>query len=55
MHKNNFSHNDLKPSNIIHSEDNGVKLLDFGALKNFEKNVIKEKCEIYTPLYAAPE
>jgi serine/threonine protein kinase len=52
MHRRGVYHGDLKPSNIMVSEDGRVKLIDFGTawIKGEEKNRVQG-----TPQYMAPE
>ena len=41
MHENKVMHRDLKPDNIIITEDGTVKLIDFNSAKKFgDANVI---------------
>ncbi|MBB6462187.1 serine/threonine-protein kinase [Flammeovirga kamogawensis] len=61
-HKNNLVHRDLKPLNILLSQQGGaydqVKLLDFGLVKNLE-NQDEEVTQMHkiggTPMFMAPE
>jgi serine/threonine protein kinase len=56
IHKNNFSHGDIKPSNIIRKPNGQVALIDFGAVKQSLGVLYKsEEPTILTPGYASPE
>lgn len=50
MHKHGFIHGDLKPENVIHT-DNGFKIIDFGLTRKIEDNLPAHG----TPFYMAPE
>ena len=52
MHRRGVYHGDLKPSNIMVSEDDHVTLIDFGTawIKGEDKNRVQG-----TPQYMAPE
>ena len=52
MHRRGVYHGDLKPSNIMVTEDGRVKLIDFGTawIKGEDKNRVQG-----TPQYMAPE
>lgn len=52
MHKAGFVHADIKPNNIMLTERNGVKLIDFG--QSCKSGTIKERIQ-GTPDYIAPE
>jgi len=57
LHKNNIIHRDIKPSNIFITENNEVKILDFGLSKEVDDT---EKTStageiIGTPQYISPE
>ena len=57
-HQNRIIHRDLKPSNILVTEDNVVKVLDFGIAKLLEDEALaitRTGQRILTPAYAAPE
>ena len=52
--KNNVLHRDLKPHNILLTENNELKLSDFGFARYFEHNkLIETLCG--SPMYMAPE
>ena len=60
-HKKNIIHRDLKPENILFTEDEQVKICDFGSSKRIklEKNnntsKTKSKTYIVTRYYRSPE
>ena len=54
IHKQNVAHRDLKPENLLLTENNILKIIDFGlshVINN--KNLLKTKCG--SPSYASPE
>ena len=61
MHKKNIVHRDLKPENISFTEDEQIKICDFGSSKNIEieklNHSINSKSTPYiaTRYYRAPE
>jgi eukaryotic-like serine/threonine-protein kinase len=54
-HRNLVVHLDLKPSNILVSEDGVVKLLDFGTSKLIQPDSFLTTTVLATPAYASPE
>ena len=55
IHSKNISHRDLKPENLLLTENNILKIIDFGLSHEFYENgnLLKTKCG--SPSYAAPE
>ena len=53
-HQNLVAHRDLKPENILISENNQIKIVDFG-LSNLMKDGKYLKTSCGSPNYAAPE
>src|SRR3984885_9333591 len=54
-HRNLIFHLDLKPSNILVTEDGTVKLLDFGTSKLIQTDSRLTTAVMATPAYASPE
>lgn len=54
LHKNNVVHRDIKPQNVLISEDLEPLITDFGLSKE-ESGFIQSRVETGTPNYMAPE
>lgn len=54
LHKNNVSHRDIKPQNILHQKGY-AKLADFGLARMHEHTQTTVGSEMGTPLFMAPE
>lgn len=54
-HRNLIVHLDLKPPNILVSQDGAVKLLDFGTSKLIRTDSLFTTTVMATPAYASPE
>ncbi|MGI6776696.1 MAG: serine/threonine-protein kinase [Acetivibrionales bacterium] len=52
---NPIIYRDMKPSNIILSEDENIKLIDFGIAREYKKGAESDTVYIGTRGYAAPE
>jgi serine/threonine protein kinase len=56
VHKSGVVHRDVKPANIIISEDRGVTLVDFGiALLDSDPRITHHGTTLGTPRYMSPE
>ena len=54
IHSQGYSHRDLKPENLLLTNNNILKIIDFGLSHEFNDNMLlKTKCG--SPSYAAPE
>lgn len=53
LHTNGLIYRDMKPSNIMIEPDGGIKMIDFGIAKLFQKS--ERGTQIGTPGYAPPE
>lgn len=54
-HHDEIFHLDIKPSNIMITNDMKVKVLDFGISSTKEEKIEKEKRRMGTPMYMSPE
>jgi serine/threonine protein kinase len=54
-HRNLIVHLDLKPSNVLVSQEGAVKLLDFGTSKLIQPNALLTSTIVATPGYCSPE
>ncbi|MEG0686031.1 MAG: protein kinase [Erysipelotrichales bacterium] len=55
INKNNIIHKDIKPENIIYSNDFKLYLIDFGASRLFDGNKSRDTVLLGTQDYASPE
>lgn len=55
LHKKNIIHRDLKPSNIMLTEENFIKLIDFGIARFFKPSSTADTELMGTRGYAPPE
>ena len=55
IHKKNILHRDLSPENIIVTNNGRVKLIDFGAARNFVSSQNKGMSILLKPGFAPPE
>lgn len=54
IHKHNIAHRDVKPENMLLTENKTIKLIDFGLSNQYNKGgTLKTPCG--SPCYAAPE
>jgi len=55
LHKNNVIHRDIKPDNILITNDGVLKLADFGLAREVYRNNIPMTRTVVTRFYRAPE
>jgi serine/threonine protein kinase len=55
VHRNNYIHRDISPENIMISKDGKIKLIDFGASKNFTQGEDDSEIVFLKPGFAPPE
>lgn len=55
LHREDIIHRDIKPGNIIISNDGVLKLLDFGIARKYDSNKQSDTVIMGTAGYAAPE
>jgi len=55
LHKRGIIYRDLKPANIILTEDGGIKVIDFGIAKMVRGGIYTDSVSLGTKGYAAPE
>ena len=55
VHSQDVVHRDLKPANILLTEDNNIRIADFGLSKTLSTEQNHQTMEIGTPAYMAPE
>jgi serine/threonine protein kinase len=55
IHRRNILHRDLSPENIIVTNGSRIKLIDFGAARNFVSNQNKGMSVLLKPGFAPPE
>ena len=54
IHKHQIAHRDVKPENMLLTENNTIKMIDFGLSNQYNKgSMLKTPCG--SPCYAAPE
>jgi hypothetical protein len=54
-HRNNVIHRDIKPANLILTQDDALKISDFGTAKIMQFNTAQSGQIVGTPSYMSPE
>ncbi|HEV3145919.1 MAG TPA: protein kinase [Gemmataceae bacterium] len=54
-HDHHLIHRDLKPSNLLRTEQNQIKLVDFGLAREFTSNRTEPRCLLGSVEFMAPE
>lgn len=55
VHRNKIIHRDIKPQNLVLSNDSTVKLIDFGNATCITNGRLKSSCSVGSPAFMAPE
>ncbi len=55
LYRNNMTHGDLKPNNILIDSNNNVKIIDYGSVCFFHSKYLKNKYQRCTIFYVSPE
>jgi serine/threonine protein kinase len=55
VHANDIAHRDIKPDNLLISQDNVLKIVDFGVSEIFVKGNDRLKKSAGSPAFMAPE
>ena len=50
-----FAHCDIKPDNILITEENNVRLADFGKSQKLVNDMVEQRAALGSPFYVAPE
>ncbi|MGF1755822.1 protein kinase [Vibrio makurazakiensis] len=54
LHSTGYIHGDIKPSNIVFSADESMKLVDFGSVRKIGVQLSNERFHSYTESFASP-
>lgn len=55
VHEHDIIHRDIKPDNLLRSEDGTLKIVDFGVSEMFKKGNDRTKKSAGSPAFMAPE
>lgn len=55
LHSQGYVHRDLKPGNVIVSDDGHVTLLDFGLIRSHDTGLTRPGVALGSPFYMSPE